>query len=238
MGGQTRERAMTGGPALPADMSPPPSAPEQPAQKAPRIPPLHFPEQPAGEGPAPAPGAPDSRQGGYAGEPPGAQAPQPQDAPPGDTQGQRADGRCRRPSQAGSRPPEPAVRQRAIVALLLGTLSLVALLGLGSDFHRGLYLLIFSCRWWRSLLVRDHCAAAGTARRDLAPARGDLRHRVRRDRLGAQRDPAHRAGGVLDPAIAVLSVPCRREHPSAQQACRNQLNKSVNGEIARIGAGG
>ncbi len=55
----------------------------------------------------------------------------------------------RRPAQrpAGPRPtrqPDRELRQRAIASLVLGVLSLVALLGLGGDLRRLVYLLIFS----------------------------------------------------------------------------------------------
>ena len=36
------------------------------------------------------------------------------------------------------------MRQRAVAALILGMLSLLALLGVSSNFHRGIYLVVFS----------------------------------------------------------------------------------------------
>ena len=36
------------------------------------------------------------------------------------------------------------MRQRALAAVVLGVLSLLALLGVGSNFHRGIYLVVFA----------------------------------------------------------------------------------------------
>jgi hypothetical protein len=42
------------------------------------------------------------------------------------------------------RPPEPALRQRAVAALILGVVSVLALLGVGSNVNRSIYLVIFA----------------------------------------------------------------------------------------------
>lgn len=46
--------------------------------------------------------------------------------------------------QRPQKPPERELRQRAIAALVFGAVGLVALLGLGTDLKKGVYLLIFS----------------------------------------------------------------------------------------------
>jgi hypothetical protein len=72
-------------------------------------------------------GRPGDQQGGWrpASQPPQRPAPQP---------------RQRRPA----RPPERELRQRAIASLIFGAVALIALFGLGTDLHKGVYLLIFS----------------------------------------------------------------------------------------------
>jgi cation transport ATPase len=72
-------------------------------------------------------GQPGDQQGGWR---PASQAPQ---RPASQRQAQRQ-----------ARPPERELRQRAIASLVFGAIALVALLGLGTDLHRGIYLLIFS----------------------------------------------------------------------------------------------
>jgi hypothetical protein len=71
--------------------------------------------------------------------------------PPGPGLGQqgRPGGPARRPlgrpaRQQPGRQPDRELRQRALASLVLSVLALVALLGLGGDLHRGVYLLIFS----------------------------------------------------------------------------------------------
>jgi hypothetical protein len=138
-----------------------------------------------------------------------------------------------------ARPPDPAVRQRAMVALLLGILSVFALLGLGSNFHRGVYLVIFSLA-----VGAGACWFGVTA--------------LRQARRAATWRPRGAIFGIVFGAIgSVLSVilmialavfwtqlsqysrcVAGANTVSAQQACQSQLNKSVNGEIARIGTGG
>ena len=92
---------------------------------------------------------PGPQQPRQLGQPPPPQQP-PQFGQPGglgqpgrvDRPGQRTPARAARPRP--TRPPDRELRQRAIAALLLGVISLVALLGLGGDLHRGVYLLVFS----------------------------------------------------------------------------------------------
>ena len=133
----------------------------------------------------------------------------------------------------------PAARQRATIALLLGALSVLALLGLGGNFHRGLFLVIFSLAvgvggCWLGITALRQARRAGAWR-----PRGAIFGIV----FGA-------LGGLLSIVLLIafavfwtqLSQYSRclagANTLSAQQACLTQLNKSVNGEIARIGAGG
>lgn len=80
-----------------------------------------------------------------------AQQGQDRTGPPGDQQGgwrpvsqppQRP--APQRQAQRPARPPERELRQRAIASLVFGAVALIALLGLGTDLHKGVYLLIFS----------------------------------------------------------------------------------------------
>jgi hypothetical protein len=136
-------------------------------------------------------------------------------------------------------PPDPAVRQRSLVALLLGILSVFALLGLGSNFHRGLYLVIFS------LAVGGGACWFGITA--LRQARRAAAWRPRGAIFGTVFGAIGSALSVM--LLIVLAVFWTQLSQysrclagantlSAQQTCQNQLNKSVNGEIARIGAGG
>ena len=60
----------------------------------------------------------------------------------------RPGGPAQRPGQAQrpqpTRQPDRELRHRALASLVLSVLALVALLGLGGDLHRGVYLLVFS----------------------------------------------------------------------------------------------
>ncbi len=120
------------------------------------------------------------------------------------------------------------MRQRAIAALILGVLSLLALLGVGTNFHRGIYLVIFGL-----LVGVSACWFGITA--------------MRRARLSVTMRPRGAVAGIVLGMIgALLSVilliafaafwhqltsfsQCLNQAntPSAQQACVNQLHRSV-----------
>jgi len=120
------------------------------------------------------------------------------------------------------------MRQHALAAVVLGVLSLLALLGIGSNFHRGIYLVFFSlavgiCSCWFGAAATRKARRAVTMR-----PRGAV------------------AGIVLGAIGAVLSIfmliafamywqqlnsfsQCvnAANTPSAQQACLDQLHRSV-----------
>lgn len=120
------------------------------------------------------------------------------------------------------------MRQRGLAALILGVLSLLALLGVSSNFHRGIYLVIFSLAVGISA-----CWFGITARR--------------KARLAATMRPRGAVAGIVLGVIgALISVvllivfaafwqqlntfsQCvnQANTPSAQQACVNQLHQSV-----------
>jgi hypothetical protein len=160
---------MTGGTALPADFSPhpAPNAPDQPGQEA-------GPDGASGTGSSgngadahPKPFFAEHPEQFEPGQQPGSEPPSPSPPPgppeagrpaeqaPGERdlgqRGQQAGWRPAQPSpqqrsrpQRSTEPPGRELRQRAIASLLFGVISLVALLGLGTDLHRGVYLLAFS----------------------------------------------------------------------------------------------
>ena len=114
----------------------------------------------------------------------------------------------------------------------------MALLGLGSNFHRGVYLVAFSLAvgiggCWLGLTALRQARRGATAR-----PRGAVFGLV----FGA-------FGGLLSAVLLIafavfwtqLSQYSRcmagANTLSAQQSCMSQLTKSVNGEIARIGGG-
>jgi hypothetical protein len=147
-------------------------------------------------------------------------------------------GRPPRPGRP-TRAPEPAVRQRALVALLLGGLSVLALLGLGSNFHRGIYLVIFA--------LPVGVVACWLGITSLRQARRTASRRPR----GAIFGTVFGAIGSLLSVVLLIAFAIFWTQLSqysrclsgantltAQQACLKQLNQSVNGQIARLGAGG
>jgi predicted PurR-regulated permease PerM len=138
-----------------------------------------------------------------------------------------------------TRPPEPALRQRAYAALFLAALSVVALFGIGGhfDFHRGVYLVIFAL-----VVGAAACWLGATA--------------MRRARLAASMRPRGAMLGTVFGAISALLSAflliilavfwgqfttysrCidAANTMTAQQACLDQLNHSLNSEISKLEA--
>jgi predicted PurR-regulated permease PerM len=168
---------------------------------------------PGGNAPGNPPGAPPD-SGQHWGPPPGGS-------------GRPGPRRPARPVQP-LRPPEPAIRQRAVAALILGVLSVLALLGVGSNFHRGIYLVFFALA-----VGIGACWLAVTAMRR-------ARHSVSIRPRGAV---AGMVLGVIGSLLSILLLiafaafwhqltsfsQCLNEAntPSAQQACVSQLHRSV-----------
>jgi hypothetical protein len=123
--------------------------------------------------------------------------------------------------------------------MLLGTLSVFALLGMGSNFHRGIYLVVFAL-----LVGVGACWLGITA---LRQARRSASWRPRGAIFGTVFGAI---GSLLSLALLIaftLFWPQLSQYSrclnsantlSAQQACLKQLNQSVNGQIARLGTGG
>ncbi len=121
------------------------------------------------------------------------------------------------------------MRQRAVAALILGMLSLLALLGVSTNFHRGVYLVVFS------LAVGIAACWFGITA-------------MRKARLAVTMRPRGAVAGIVLGVIgALLSLvglfilavywqqlntysQCvnQANTPSAQQACADQLTKSTN----------
>jgi uncharacterized membrane protein YeaQ/YmgE (transglycosylase-associated protein family) len=212
---------------------PPLGSPEQPEGKGelPGLPPLHFPRQPDGDGLAPAPGG-SPPPAPWNVPPPGPGPGAPPGAPP-QTGRRWGDGRPPGRPPGPDRPlqpPESAVRQRAVAAVLLSVLSLLALLGVGTNFHRGIYLVIFSflvglsAVWFgmtasrrarRSATMRPRGAVAGTVLGIIGAVIGA----VLLIAFAAFWPQLNTFSRCLDAANT----------PSAQQACLNQLHRSVPG---------
>jgi hypothetical protein len=208
--------------------------PPEGKEELPGLPPLHFPRQPDGQGLAPAPGASPPPAPWNAPPPPPPPRPGP-GVPPGapPDAGRWGNGRPPgRPAGPGRplRPPESAVRQRAVAAILLGVLSLLALLGVGTNFHRGIYLVIFSflvglsAVWFgmtairrarRAVTMRPRGAVAGTVLGIIAA----VLSAVLLIAFAAFWPQLNTFSRCLDAANT----------PSAQQACLNQLHRSVPG---------
>ena len=139
-----------------------------------------------------------------------------------------------------TRPPERELRQRAIASLVLSVLSLVALLGLGGDLHRGVYLLIFS-----AVIGIAGCVIGITA--------------VRKARKTGSYRPRGAIGGIVLGAIAaLLSIPIlatylafptqvdnyikclsQAQSSGAQQSCMDRFYRSIHlGSSAGLTGGG
>jgi hypothetical protein len=208
--------------------------------------------QPSGSGQPPSSGQPPQfRQPPQFGQPTGPQ--QSQFGQPGGLgqpgslgrPGQRPPARAARPRP--TRPPDRELRQRAIASLVLGVISLVALLGLGGDLHRGVYLLIFS-------------AAIGIAACVIG-----ITAVVKARKTGSYRPRGAVGGIVLGTIAALLSIPilatylafprqvdnyvkCLTQSQSlssgGQRACMDRFYKSIhlgapttsNGAVVRISA--
>jgi len=135
----------------------------------------------------------------------------------------------RQPRQRPTRRPERELRHRAIAALVFGALSLVALLGIGADLHRGVYVLLFS-------------AAVG-----IAGAVIGITALVKARKTGSYRPRGAIAGIVLGALAALISIPilvtylayptqvdnyvkCLSQVQAtggSAQACVNQFYKSI-----------
>lgn len=223
--------------ALPADISQPPAPgtpqpggedqlgssdqpnPDEPGNRPPGLPRLYFPEQ------ADQPYLPPGQPYGQPGQPQG--LPGQPDNQPGGGMFQRQ--RQRPATPRPTRRPERELRQRAIAALIFGVLSLFALLGLGTNLRRGVYLLVFS-----AIIGVAACVIGITA---LRKAR----------RTGTYR-PRGAIGGIVLGALATLiSIPilatylafptqvdnyvtCLSQAQSSvdQHACENQFFKSIH----------
>ena len=142
--------------------------------------------------------------------------------------GQQAAGqRPQRPRP--TRPPDRELRHRAVASLILSVLSLVALLGLGGDLRRGVYLLIFS-----AVIGIAGCVIGITA--------------VRKARKTGSYRPRGAIGGIVLGAIAaLLSIPIlatylafptqvdnyvkclgQAQSSGAQQSCMDRFYRSIH----------
>lgn len=123
------------------------------------------------------------------------------------------------------------MRQRAVAALILGLLSLLSLLAIGSifDFHRSLYLVIFALAVGISACWIGFTAMRRSQRALTMRPRGAVAGIV----LGA-------IGALLSAFVLVFFAAfwqqlntysqClnQAQTPSAQQACANQWDRSTN----------
>ncbi len=156
-------------------------------------------------------------------QPPGGRGPQPRGMPPV------------RPQLP---PPDPAVRQRALAALLLGALSLIGLmLGLG-NLHRGIYVALLTVLFavtaiWLGVTASKKARRSGTAR-----PRGAVGGVV----LGGL-GLAFSAVWLLVLAVfwpqlnAYYTCMGGANTVAAQTACHNQFTNSVGGEISVLQKG-
>ncbi|MGN6794090.1 MAG: hypothetical protein ACTHJW_17025 [Streptosporangiaceae bacterium] len=132
------------------------------------------------------------------------------------------------PRSRPSRQPDRELRHRALASLVLSVLALVALLGLGGDLHRGVYLLIFS-----AVVGIGSCIIGITAV-------------VKARKTGCYRPRGSIAGIVLGALTALLSIwilsiflafphqvdnyiKCVNQNPSGtSQHCMHKFYKSLH----------
>jgi len=130
-------------------------------------------------------------------------------------------------------PPEPAVRQRAQAAVVLGALSLIGLmLGLG-NLHRGIYVVVLTLLFaaaaiWLGVTASRKARRSGTARPRWAVS-------------GVVLGGIGLAVSVLWLLVLAVFWPQLNAYytcmsgantVAAQQACRSQFTNSVSGEIS------
>jgi hypothetical protein len=128
------------------------------------------------------------------------------------------------------------VRHRAIAGLVLGFVSLLSLLGIGTNYHRAIYLVVFgvvvgiTACWFgvtalrtarRSVTMRPRGAIAGVVLGGLGAVFGALVLLF----FVAYWSQLNSFSRCVDSANT----------PSAQQVCLNQLHRSVN--IGGLGTG-
>jgi hypothetical protein len=131
---------------------------------------------PGGHGPAPAPGGyqPPAQWGGQAPPPPAPPGASPARAPrwSGPRHGGSGPGRAAPPPgpPRPTRPADPALRQRALTAVLLGVLGILAWFGVSTDnVRRGVFLIIFSlvlglAACWLGVTAMQRARRAGSVR--------------------------------------------------------------------------
>lgn len=224
---------------------------QEAGNRLPGLPRLFFPEQadqsslPAGQPGQPSPPAcqPYGQPASPAGQPYGQSQGQPgqrRNQPGGGMFQRQAEPRParRRPSRQGpTQPPDRELRHRVIAALIFGLLSLVALpgiglAGIGTNLHRGVYLLFFS-----AIVGVAACVIGITAVRK-ARRTGSFQPLVRIGAIG---------GIVLGTIAALISIPILATYlafptqvdnyvkclsvaqsPSDQHACEQQFYRSIH----------
>jgi hypothetical protein len=135
------------------------------------------------------------------------------------------------------RPAEQSARHRAIAALLLGFVSLLSLLGIGTNDHRAVFLVVFG------VLVGITACWYGVTALRAARRSGTMRPR------GAIAGVVLGGLGTLIGALVLLFFAAywsqlnsfsqcvnSANTQSAEQACLNQLHRSV--DIGGLGTGG
>ena len=129
---------------------------------------------------------------------------------PQGTRGRQPGGQL--PARRQLPPPEPPLRQRALTAMLLGALSLIALtLGLG-NLRRGVFVAVLALLFAAGAIWLGVTASRRTAQRHGPAPVGGRRCGARLPGPRVQRDVAARAGGVLAAAEHVLQLHGLGEH--------------------------
>jgi hypothetical protein len=144
----------------------------------------------------------------------------------------------RAPSARQLPPPDPALRQRALAALILGMLSLIGLaLGLG-NLHRGIYVAVLTLLFGATAIWLGVGANGGARRGGTARPRG-ARAGIVLGGLGL----AFSAFWLLVLAVfwpqlnTYYNCLTGANTVSAQQACHSQFTNSVGSELGVLRSG-
>jgi hypothetical protein len=222
--GRTSPAEPPAGPAQPGQPQPaaPPDADRSPGG-IPGLPRLYFPDPDE-----PAPGRDHGAPAG--GRPPAWHQPQGRGLLPREPGQRHPSPRQAKPKP--TRPPEREVRQRAVAALVFGLLSVLALVGIGSDLHRGILLIGFSVLFGPTACVLGITAMRKARRADAYRPRWAIAGVVLGVIASTFAIPVLLLYLVFPrPLTAYVTCLSRAQSASGSQACTDQLYQAIQNQL-------